>query len=70
MMANIGPAIGVAIIAIIVFALSPSLSGVFYALIVVVGACTVYLLRQMYLNELDRDDLVADDEPVHEAGDE
>ena len=70
MMANIGPAIGVAIIAIIVFALSPSLSGVFYALIVVVGACTVFLLRQMDLNELDRDDLVADDEPVREPGDE
>ncbi len=56
MMANIGPAIGVAIVAIIAFFLNPSITGVFYALIVIVGACTVFLLRQMYLNELERQD--------------
>ena len=57
MMANIGPAAGVAILAIVAFLLNPSFTGVFYALIVIVGACTIFLLRQMYLNELERDDL-------------
>ncbi len=56
MMANIGPAAGVAALAIVAFLLNPSITGVFYALIVVVGACTIYLLRQMYLNELERQD--------------
>ncbi len=56
MMANIGPAIGVGILAVIAFLLNPSITGVFYALIVIVGACTVFLLRQMYLNELERQD--------------
>jgi hypothetical protein len=56
MMANIGPAAGVAVLAIIAFLLNPSLTGVFYALIVIVGACTIFLLRQMYLNELERQD--------------
>ena len=56
MMANIGPAAGVAVLAIIAFLLNPSLTGVFYALIVIVGACTIFLLRQMYLNELERRD--------------
>jgi hypothetical protein len=55
MMANIGPAVGVAILAVVAFLLNPTITGVFYALIVIVGACTIYLLRQMYLNELDRD---------------
>jgi len=40
------------------------------ALIVVVGACTVFLLRQMYLNELDREEFGADDPPAREGGDE
>jgi hypothetical protein len=56
MMANIGPTVGVAILAIVAFLLNPSITGVFYSLIVIVGACTVFLLRQMYLNELNRDD--------------
>ena len=56
MMANIGPALGVAIVAIVAFALYPSFTGVLYALIVIVGACTIFLLRQMYLNELERQD--------------
>jgi hypothetical protein len=55
MMANIGPALGVGVLAIVAFLLNPSITGVFYALIVIVGACTIFLLRQMYLNELDRD---------------
>jgi hypothetical protein len=55
-MANIGPAAGVAVLAIVAFLLNPSITGVFYALIVIVGACTIYLLRQMYLNELERQD--------------
>jgi hypothetical protein len=54
-MANIGPALGVGVLAIVAFLLNPSITGVFYALIVIVGACTIFLLRQMYLNELDRD---------------
>jgi hypothetical protein len=56
MMANIGPAAAVAVLAVVVFALNPSLTGVFYALLVIVGACTIFLLRQMYLDELERDD--------------
>jgi hypothetical protein len=56
MIANVGPALGVAVLAIVAFLLNPSITGVFYALIVIVGACTIFLLRQMYLNELDRDD--------------
>jgi NADH:ubiquinone oxidoreductase subunit 6 (subunit J) len=56
MMANIGPAVGVLVLAIIVFLLNPSLLGVFYALLVIVGACTIFLLRQMYLDELERND--------------
>jgi hypothetical protein len=55
-MANVGPAAGVVVLAIIAFLLNPSLTGVFYALIVLVGACTIFLLRQMYLNELERND--------------
>ena len=56
MMANVGPAAGVLVLAVIAFLLNPSITGVFYALIVIVGACTIFLLRQMYLNELERDD--------------
>jgi hypothetical protein len=56
MMANIGPAVAVLILAVLAFLLNPSITGVFYALIVIIGACSIFLLRQMYLNELDRDD--------------
>ena len=56
MMANVGPALGVLVLAVIAFLLNPTLTGVFYALIVIVGACTIFLLRQMYLDELDRND--------------
>jgi len=55
-MANIGPAAAVLVLAIVAFALNPRLIGVFYALLVIVGACTIFLLRQMYLNELERTD--------------
>jgi hypothetical protein len=55
-MANIGPAVAVLILAVLAFLLNPSLTGVFYALIVIIGACSIFLLRQMYLNELDRQD--------------
>jgi hypothetical protein len=56
MMANIGPAAVVLVLAVVAFLLNPSITGVFYALIVIVGACTIYLLRQMYLDELERND--------------
>jgi hypothetical protein len=55
-MANIGPAAVVLVLAVVAFLLNPSITGVFYALIVIVGACTIYLLRQMYLDELERND--------------
>jgi hypothetical protein len=55
-MANVGPALIVVVLAIVAFLLNPSITGVFYALIVIVGACTIFLLRQMYLDELERDD--------------
>jgi hypothetical protein len=56
MMANVGPAAVVLVLAVVVFLLNPSITGVFYALLVIVGACTIFLLRQLYLNELERDD--------------
>jgi len=56
MIANVGPALAVVVLAVIAFLLNPSITGVFYALIVIVGACTIFLLRQMYLDELERDD--------------
>jgi hypothetical protein len=50
-------AIGVlAIVAIIAIVFNPSFTGVLYALVVIVGACTVWLLRQLYLAERDRAD--------------
>jgi hypothetical protein len=55
-MANVGPAAVVLVLAVVAFLLNPSITGVFYALIVIVGACTIFLLRQMYLDELERDD--------------
>jgi hypothetical protein len=56
MIANVGPALAVVVLAVIAFLLNPSITGVFYALIVIVGACTIFLLRQMYLDELERND--------------
>jgi len=50
-------AIGVlVIVAIIAIVFNPSIMGVGFALIVIVGACTVWLLRQLYLAESDEDD--------------
>ena len=42
--------------AIIAIAFNPSLAGVGFALIVIVGACCVWLLRQLYLAESERHD--------------
>ena len=44
------------IVAIIAIAFNPSLMGVLYALVVLVGAGTVWLLRQLYLAESERRD--------------
>ncbi|MDP2710743.1 MAG: hypothetical protein Q8O56_05955 [Solirubrobacteraceae bacterium] len=44
------------IVAIIAIVFNPSIMGVGFALIVIVGACTVWLLRQLYLAENDRND--------------
>ena len=44
----------VGIVAIMAFALNPSITGIAYALIVIVGACTLWLLRVLYLNEVER----------------
>ena len=47
---------GLAIVAILAIVFNPGFTGVLYALIVIVGACTVWLLRQLYLGELNRRD--------------
>lgn len=39
---------------IVIIALNPSLSGVGYAFLVVVGACSIWFVRALYLNEVDR----------------
>jgi hypothetical protein len=44
------------IVAILAIAFNPSLMGVLYALVVLVGAGTVWLLRQLYLAESERRD--------------
>ena len=50
-------AIGVlAIVAILAIVFNPGFTGVLYALVVVVGAGTVWLLRQLYLAESERRD--------------
>jgi hypothetical protein len=50
-------AIGVlVIVAIIAIAFNPSFMGVLYALVVLVGAGTVWLLRKLYLAESERRD--------------
>jgi hypothetical protein len=41
---------------IVVIALNPSLSGVGYAFLVIVGACSIWLVRVLYLNEVNRRD--------------
>jgi len=50
-------AIGVlVIVAIIAVVFNPGFTGVLYALVVLVGAGTVWLLRQLYLAESQRRD--------------
>jgi hypothetical protein len=44
------------IVAIIAIAFNPSFMGVLYALVVLVGAGTVWLLRKLYLAESERRD--------------
>ncbi len=44
------------VVAVIAIVFNPSLVGIGFALIVIVGACTVWLLRQLYLAESDEDD--------------
>ncbi len=44
------------VVAIIAIVFNPSIMGIGFALIVVVGACTIWLLRQLYLAESDEDD--------------
>jgi hypothetical protein len=39
---------------IVVIALNPSLSGIGYAFLVIVGACSIWLVRVLYLNEVNR----------------
>jgi hypothetical protein len=50
-------AIGIlVIVAILAVVFNPGFTGVLYALVVIVGACTVWLLRQLYLAESERRD--------------
>jgi hypothetical protein len=50
-------AIGVlVIVAILAFAFNPGFSGLLYALVVLVGAGTVWLLRRLYVAESERRD--------------
>jgi hypothetical protein len=49
-----GPYALIALVAIAAFAMNPSITGLAYSLIVIVGACTVWLLRVLYLNEVER----------------
>ena len=44
------------IVAILAFVLNPTLTGVLYAFVVLLGIGTVWLLRQLYLAESNRDD--------------
>ena len=54
MIIRYGPYVIVGLVAIAAFVLNPTITGVAYALIVIVGACTVWLLRVLYLNEVER----------------
>jgi hypothetical protein len=47
---------GLVIVAILAIVFNPGFTGVLYALIVIVGACTIWLLRQLYLAEMNRRD--------------
>jgi hypothetical protein len=49
-----GPYVLIGIVAILAFAMNPTITGIAYSLIVIVGACTVWLLRVLYLNEVER----------------
>jgi len=44
------------IVAVIAIVFNPSIMGIGFALLVVIGACTVWLLRRLYLAESDEDD--------------
>lgn len=48
--------VALVVVAVVAIVFNPSLMGVGFALIVIVGACTVWLLRQLYLAESDKDD--------------
>ena len=54
MIFHYGPYVLVGLVAILAFVMNPSITGLAYALIVIVGACTVWLLRVLYLNEVER----------------
>lgn len=44
------------IVAIIAIVFNPSFTGVLFAILVIIGAGTVWLLRQLYLAERDKQD--------------
>jgi hypothetical protein len=44
------------IVAVLAVVFNPGFTGVLYALVVIVGAGTVWLLRQLYLAESERQD--------------
>ena len=44
------------IVAIIAIVFNPSIMGIGFAILVIIGACTVWLLRRLYLAESDEDD--------------
>jgi len=41
---------------IVIIALNPSITGVGFSLVVIIGACSIWLVRVLYLNELERRD--------------
>jgi hypothetical protein len=47
---------GLGVVAILAIVLNPSLTGIGFALLVIVGACSVWLLRTLYDNERNRRD--------------
>ncbi len=55
MIVRYGPFVLAGIAAIAAIVLNPSFTGVVYALLVIVGACIVWLLRVLYLDEIERD---------------
>ena len=44
------------IVAVIAIVFNPSIMGIGFAILVIIGACTVWLLRRLYLAESDEDD--------------